>query len=255
MRSFGSNSLTLSSHYSLYLRSLFNPLLFHKSLLLNDKWVSRAVYPGKRNGFFIEAGAGNGVFNSSCYALERHFGWRGICIEPHERLYRQCLRKRPGSTVINTALSDRNGSDVFVEAATSGFSGLKKNLQATEQMAQSEGWVKDQWRTGGPWIERQVETSTLRGLLKKHEVPATIDYIALDIEGAEYAALEDFPFDEYRVGCLSVEGALCDDLLEARGFVRVRNPYNGSGPWEHYFLHPDLVDFRTRAAPQPPVRR
>jgi hypothetical protein len=83
---------------------------------------------------------------------------------------------------------------------------------------------------------------TLHELLKKHHAPKTIDYIAMDIEGSEEAVLKDFPFDQYRVGCLSIEGQSCDDLLEARGFVKVENKFNRVGFWEHYFVHQDIAD-------------
>jgi hypothetical protein len=36
---------------------------------------------GKRNGFFVEAGAANGRNGSSCYVLERRLGWKGIARE------------------------------------------------------------------------------------------------------------------------------------------------------------------------------
>ena len=36
----------------------------------------------KRNGFFIEFGASNGVDHSNTYLLEKRFNWRGILAEP-----------------------------------------------------------------------------------------------------------------------------------------------------------------------------
>ena len=227
---------------SLYFRSFFNRWLKFKSLLLNDRWVIESVYNGMKNGFFVEAGAYDGVFNSSCHVLEKRYGWSGICIEPHGELYESCVRNRPCSIVERAALSDRAGKATFVEAATAGYSGIKTNLLKIEQIARNEGWVKDQWRTSGPRVERQVETLTLHELLQKHGAPQTIDYIAMDIEGSEAPAFTDFPFQDYRIGCLSIEGPDCDGLLEAQGFVRVDNPFNRVGPWEHYFVRRDLAE-------------
>ena len=36
----------------------------------------------KRKGFFIEAGANDGVTQSNTLFFERHRGWRGLLVEP-----------------------------------------------------------------------------------------------------------------------------------------------------------------------------
>jgi len=226
---------------TLHFRSLFNPFLRFKSLLLNDRWVIESVFNGKKRGFFVEAGAFDGKFNSSCYVLEKHFGWRGICVEPQVRFYQACIKNRPSSIVENVALSDKLGTATFVDAAVPGYSGIKTELIRIEERAKRNGWIKNQWRTSGPYSERKVDTMPLHELLKKCDAPKIIDYIAMDIEGSEAPAFGGFPFDKYWIGCLSIEGPSCDDLLTAQGFVKVDNPFNQVGQWEHYFIHEDLV--------------
>jgi FkbM family methyltransferase len=233
--------LSLYRRRSLYYRSLLNPFLAYKSLLLNDKWVIESVFKGKKNGYFVEAGAHDGVFNSSCYALEKRFGWTGICIEPDDRFNERCTRNRPNSIVDRTALSDRNDEAVFVQAAIAGYSGLKKSLQNAEENARNEGWTKDHWRTSGSYAEKRVAVTTLENLLEKHNAPNYIDYLALDIEGSEKTVLGCFPFDKYRFGCISIEGSGCNDLLTANGFLKVENCFNRVGPWEQYFIHTDIL--------------
>ena len=39
-----------------------------------DKWVSEAVFPGVKNGFFMDVGSGDGTFISNTKALEQK-GW------------------------------------------------------------------------------------------------------------------------------------------------------------------------------------
>ena len=48
----------------------------------NDRWVIEDVFPGKRRGFFIEAGAVMGKWGSSTYLLETELDWPGILVEP-----------------------------------------------------------------------------------------------------------------------------------------------------------------------------
>jgi hypothetical protein len=49
-----------------------------------DKWVSEEVFPGVKNGFFLDVGSGDGTFMSNTKALEQK-GWTGICIDPFPR--------------------------------------------------------------------------------------------------------------------------------------------------------------------------
>ena len=39
-------------------------------------------YKEKKNGYFIEIGASDGIELSNTYLLESEYKWNGICIEP-----------------------------------------------------------------------------------------------------------------------------------------------------------------------------
>ena len=58
-----------------------------------------------RNGFFIEVGAHDGIFQSNTLSLEKDLGWTGILIEPSISAYLDCVKNRPNSKCINTALT------------------------------------------------------------------------------------------------------------------------------------------------------
>jgi hypothetical protein len=54
-------------------------------------------------------------------------------------------------------------------------------------------------------------------LLRRHQAPLVIEYMSLDIEGAEWIALKDFPFDEFRILCMTIErGGRSYDKLRAK---------------------------------------
>ena len=72
-----------------------------------------------------------------------------------------------------------------------------------------------------------VETITLGDVLDVAGAPAHVDFLSLDVEGAEFEILETFPFDRRSFGLLVVEHAYVKEkqdkilkLLEGAGYVR-----------------------------------
>lgn len=204
--------------------------------LLNDRWIAEAVFPGLRGGYFVEAGACEGKYQSAAYALETELGWDGICVEPAERYYELLLRTRSCRTD-DRCLWSRTGESipftVFAEdTARSGITEVNKSLESQRQAGTSERTVYKQ-------------TVTLHDLLAAHDAPSTIHYVGLDIEGAEPQVLEAFDFrgSPYRVLALSLESVYCDDLMRDAGYVRATNPFTDV-LHEHYFFHPELAAAR-----------
>ena len=62
-------------------------------------------YLNFENGFFIEVGAHDGIFQSNTLNLEESLGWKGILIEPSLNAYLECIKNRPKSICINLALT------------------------------------------------------------------------------------------------------------------------------------------------------
>jgi FkbM family methyltransferase len=91
-------------------------------------------------------------------------------------------------------------------------------------------------------------TATLDEILEKAKAPKWIDYMNIDVEGAEYEVLRGFSLDRYSVGAFTIEHNyevekrdLIRKLLEAKGYVRVRS-------WEvdDWYVHRDLASqYRT----------
>lgn len=205
----------------------------------NDRWIAEYVFPGMKNGFFVEAGAAGGRLASSCYVLETELGWRGICVEPGETFFAELLLTRPNSICEKVCLAGKPGTVEFVEGQGDGeqlyLSGIRENLLLYKH--NGEKVVHS-----GRLVERQA--LPLASLLRKHQAPSIIDYAAFDIEGSELEVLETFPFSEYAFRSLSLE---CDGrifagvtrVLSEHGYREVKNPFNRNRPWERYWLHRD----------------
>jgi len=205
----------------------------------NDVWIRECVFPGKRGGYYVEAGAANGLVGSSCYLLERHFGWTGLCVEPNDALFAQLVKCRPHSIHENVCLTGVPREVRFITGTGPVhpfLSGDRDNLLKYKCQGQSvvEGG-HEATKSGVPLAE----------LLRKHNAPSMMEYAALDLEGSELEVLETFPFGTYTFGAITLEcdSAIWDPVtrvLSAASYREVRNPFNTECAWERYWLHASI---------------
>lgn len=189
---------------------------FSRSQLGQDLWVLEKLN-WKKNGYFVEFGATDGVLLSNTWMLEMCFGWDGICAEPNPRFFSALQKNRSCQLSSACVYSETGVSREFVLADAYGglaeFSG--RDLHADKREAYA--------LTGNTM---QVTTVSLVDLLEAHGAPATIDYLSVDTEGSELVILEAFDWNRYQVRCITVEhnNTDCRDkiyaLLSGQGYTR-----------------------------------
>jgi len=182
---------------------------FHSSMG-QDKWVSEAVFPGVKNGFFLDVGSGDGTRMSNTRALEQK-GWTGICIDP----FPKNMQDRTCQVFKEVVFSEA-GQTVKFFAHPGLWGGVVDTLSDTRKKIIDTA----------PVVE--FTTVTLRDILERAKAPRFIHYVSLDIEGGEINALKGFPFDKYRIGALTVEHNYFEPkrsdirtLMESHGYVYV----------------------------------
>lgn len=137
-------------------------------------------------GFFVEIGAHNGVHHSNTKLLEDHFNWRGVLVEPNPILYQDLCLNRPNNQIFSEAISDENGKDWFLVGDS--FGGLGVSMP--------EDWLREHRLRRTPTCN--VNTITLHRLLEYAQAPKRINYLSLDVEGAELRILEQFWAGEHQ---------------------------------------------------------
>lgn len=160
-------------------------LLRFPSQIGQDRWVSEKIFPGVRDGFFLDVGSADGYFFSNTWALEQR-GWKGICVDPFPKNMggRTC-------TMFKDAVDSVSGrAIVFKQAGDLG--GISDYLSDRNTDARAAHEVT-------------LSTVTLADILQRASAPPFIHFMSLDVEGAELEALRGFPFDRYRLGALAVE--------------------------------------------------
>ena len=195
-----------------------------RAQLLQDLFVLIAR-DRKRNGYFVEIGAGDGEFLSNTWLLEKQYGWTGILAEPN-RAFVERIRASRSATLDTHAVWNRTGERLaFVDV-----SGVRE-LSTLRQFQHADAYE----RQGETY---EVTTVSLNDLLAAHGAPGEIDYLSLDTEGSEWEILKSFDFAKYRVRTFSIEHNFSSDklaristLLTANGYSRVHAAYTRFDAW------------------------
>jgi FkbM family methyltransferase len=164
-----------------------------KSQLLQDLFVLSEL-GFKREGFFVEFGATNGIDLSNTFLLEKQFAWTGILAEP-AKAWQAALRKNRACNVESACVWRETGASVTFNAADMGELGTIDAFSSSDHHAQRRGAGE----------KYEVPTISLADLLEKFNAPREIDYLSVDTEGSEFEILRDFDFNKYRFKVITVE--------------------------------------------------
>jgi FkbM family methyltransferase len=181
-----------------------------------DKWVLE-ILENKRNGFFVDVGAYDGIQTSNTYTLEKEFDWNGICVEANPEVFAKLLKGR-SCMCVNMAVLDFKGECEF---------GSSEINQA-------------------PF--NKIPCDTLNNILADNNCPSEIDYLSIDVEGCEYDIFKCFDFTQYEIKCMTVEHNLYLDgdynknrifeLLSNNGFDRVVEDAPCLDPCPAWYMKP-----------------
>ena len=161
-----------------------------------DKIIKKNFFDGKKNGFFVEIGAYDGITGSNCYHFERFLNWDGIAIEPSNIQFEK-LKKNRKCKVLNNAISDEVKEVEFIEVAEgltqmSGInnSSFERNFQIISNNQASKT------------NSINLKTITFDEIVPKNK---DVDYLSIDIEGGEMNLLKSIDFKTNNIKVISVE--------------------------------------------------
>lgn len=176
----------------------------------------------KKDGFFIDIGANDGISFSNTKCLEE-LGWKGICVEPDNNVFEKLVNNRK-SININAAVGDRNGIAKFTRIV-----GKAQMLSGISSQYSEEHLdrVKSEVEVNGDKLEEiEVRMVTFDELMKNVSRGRTIDYVSIDTEGSEPTILKSIDFEKWDISILSVEDNYRD--IEVRNYMRIQ----GYKVWE-----------------------
>lgn len=170
----------------------------------------------KRNGYFVEFGATNGLELSNSYLLEKQFGWSGILAEPAVCWHEELVKNRQCHIEKNCVWSESGEILKFnqVDSANVSTIDIFSHVADGHQKARQKSTIYE------------VNTISLLDLLDKYHAPRTIDYLSIDTEGSEYEILNSFDFSKYQFKIITCEHNHTSaqekifSLLASKGYVR-----------------------------------
>ncbi|CAM9195891.1 unnamed protein product [Chrysoparadoxa australica] len=175
----------------------------------------------KRDGFFVDLAAHHAIEISNTVLLEA-LGWTGICIEAMQEYWWGLAHRT--CKVFGGVIGSEEDEAVRFNDMKNGLSGLV-----------------------GPEYDNKVEqghpitrhSTRLDLLLKSAQAPEIIDYLSLDVEGAEMDIMSTFPFEEYTIRVTTTErpGVDLKELFQEHGYIEVREIADFG---EVLWVHPSL---------------
>lgn len=182
-----------------------------------DKWVIEEVLNHKREGFFLDTAATNGITFNNTFVLEREYNWRGIALEPNPSFYEKLIKNR--DCITDNSVLSNDHHKVKMRIDNGGLGGIVADDTDNSP------------KIRGPQLKSkkceiiEMNAVLLHDILDKYNVPKEIDYWSLDIEGAEERVISSFDFSKYIFGCITIERPtpLCNKILQNAGYVFVKN--------------------------------
>jgi len=163
-----------------------DPVMISSAQNLEDVMLARA-FKHKTQGFYIDVGAMD-PFAGSVTRYFYDLGWRGINIEPDPRFFSKLVEARPGDINLSVALSSSRG---------------RKELYVLENIGMST--IIEERTEGYRLLERcAIEVRTLADICEEVS-PAEIDFLKVDVEGAEADVLRGGDWLRFRPKILIVE--------------------------------------------------
>ena len=218
--------------YIEFLEYLAAQKMFSTAQLCQDLFVSYFTEE-KKNGFFVEFGATDGITLSNTYIFEKYCNWTGILAEPLPIWHNDLIKNRKCIIDKRCIFSESNLIKKFV------------NIYESPELSGLEDELKDYSSMRDFNVEARkkkeiiiVKTVSLEDLLKEYKAPKKIDYLSIDTEGSEYTILKNFNFKLYEISIITVEHNYLDDqreniksLLEKNNFVRVFEKISRMDDW------------------------
>jgi FkbM family methyltransferase len=179
----------------------------------NEERIVRHFFDDRRDGFFLDVGAFHWKEVSTTLYLEKHLGWSGIAVDAQSRFASGYEKNRPKTKFFSYLVTDHTG-----DTETFYLAGYLSSVEKEHFESFPDAKVREPKAV-------QVPTITLNDLLDRNGVKK-VDFLSMDIEGAEPMALAGFDIERFRPELVCVEvgsktAKKVNAYFESHGYGRI----------------------------------
>ena len=158
----------------------------------NEDTAVLNYFKDKKNGFYIDVGCYHPIHRNNTYLLHKK-NWSGINIDTSQFSIDLFNHMRPKDLNYNYAISNRNEIiKLFYQKELSQLSTTERDQAETV----FQGNIK----------EKEIQAFTLDEILNRDKYKNTkIDFLDIDVEGADLKVLEGLSFDKFKPELVCVE--------------------------------------------------
>jgi FkbM family methyltransferase len=217
-----------------------------KSQIQQDLILDQQIFKGKSNGVFVEVGALDGFGASNTWFFEMERNWSGLLIEPNPvEFNKRNQHPRPNSIFENCAISDVEMDINFlsIEGPCNVLSGIMEfyNTQHLERINRELEMYSNHPEGHELYSRKEqipMKAVRLESLFNKHNI-TKIDFISIDVEGAELQVLNSINFDKVDIGVFMIENNYGlekeTEFLSSKGYKLL-----GNIQWDSVFIKNDF---------------
>lgn len=179
-------------------------------------------FKGKRNGFYVDVGCYHPIHRNNTYLLHKQ-NWNGINIDTSEFSIDLFNFIRPRDLNYNCAISNKNETIKL-------YYQKKLSQLSTTEINQAKNVFQ------GNIKEKEIQAFTLNEILQRGKYKNTkIDFLDIDVEGADLKVLEGLSFDIYKPELVCVE--IHEKEVKQSKIYKFLNEKNYKLIWSGVFSH------------------
>lgn len=208
------------------------PEAFRYQAQFHQDQICVEIFGDKKFGYFVDLAAHTWKGGSNTYIIEAFNEWSGVCIEANPVDLLGLLGNRKCKLFTNP-VGSKTGEV------------LKFDFRQTDKKSGYGGLVGPEFDNQNNSTATELITVTLTDILEHARAPRVIEYLSLDIEGAEFYAMRGFAFDRFTFLMVTVErpNRNLHHLFSKNGYIFVAE-LTGGKFGECLYLHHTISDLQ-----------